>query len=65
MGPAWAASSRLSLVLLQATWAMTVSFPAAAFITELYMKIMERYQAGDMKTAMEVQDEATAIIYAM
>nr|WP_300845761.1 dihydrodipicolinate synthase family protein [uncultured Acetatifactor sp.] len=32
---------------------------------ELYMKIMERYQAGDMKTAMEVQDEATAIIYAM
>lgn len=32
---------------------------------ELYMKIMERYQAGDMKTAMAVQDEATAIIYAM
>ncbi len=32
---------------------------------ELYMKIMERYQAGDMKAAMAIQDEATSIIYAM
>ena len=30
---AWAASSRLSAVLLQATWAMTVSFPFASAIT--------------------------------
>ncbi len=30
---AWAARTRLSFVLLQATWAMTVTFPPAAFIT--------------------------------
>ena len=30
---AWAASSRLSAVLLQATWAMTVSLPLATAIT--------------------------------
>ncbi|MCI8542480.1 dihydrodipicolinate synthase family protein [Acetatifactor aquisgranensis] len=32
---------------------------------ELYKKIMESFQAGDMETAMAVQDEATSIIYAM
>ncbi len=30
---AWAASSRLSAVLLQATWAMTVSLPPTSAIT--------------------------------
>lgn len=32
---------------------------------ELYMKIMDSFGAGDVHTAMEVQDEATKIIYAM
>lgn len=32
---------------------------------ELYMKIMERFQAGDVAAARSIQDEATSIINAM